>query len=100
MLYAIIKWVTVSIRSSRFLCGFVDISLSALRPSMLSWVARCFDLLKQEARYSTAPRSSPRGSVKFEVGATYGLGAITSYETKLMDSNITFAQKCLTGLAG
>ncbi|MBW0496158.1 hypothetical protein O181_035873 [Austropuccinia psidii MF-1] len=86
MLYAIIKWKTVSIRSSRFLCRFVDISLSAPPPSMLSWVARCFHLLKQEARYSTAPRLSPRGSVEFDVGATYGLGAITSYETKLMDS--------------
>ncbi|MBW0580100.1 hypothetical protein O181_119815 [Austropuccinia psidii MF-1] len=98
MLYAIIKWITVSIRSSRFLCGFVNISLSASPPSMLSCVAHCFNLLKQEERCSTAPRSSPRGLVKFDVGATYGLGAITSYETKLMDSNMTFAQKCLTGL--
>ncbi|MBW0594233.1 hypothetical protein O181_133948 [Austropuccinia psidii MF-1] len=100
MLYAIIKWITVSIRSSRFLCSFVDIPLSALPPSMLSWVARCFDLLKHEERYSNAPRSSPRGLVKFDVGVTYGLGAITLYDTKLMDSNITFAQKRLTGLVG
>ncbi|MBW0569681.1 hypothetical protein O181_109396 [Austropuccinia psidii MF-1] len=85
MLYAIIKWIAVSIRSSRFLCGFTDISLSASPPSMLSWVAHCFDLLKQEARYSTSPRSSPRALVKFDVGATYGLGATTSYETKLLD---------------
>ncbi|MBW0589650.1 hypothetical protein O181_129365 [Austropuccinia psidii MF-1] len=85
MLYAIIRWITVSIRSSRFFCGFVDILLSAPPPSMLSWVARCFDLLKKEARYSTSPCSTPRGSVEFDVGATYGLGAITSYETKLMD---------------
>ncbi|MBW0553811.1 hypothetical protein O181_093526, partial [Austropuccinia psidii MF-1] len=78
MLYAIIKWITVSIRSSRFLCGFVDISLSSPPPSMLGCVAHCFDLLKQEAGYSTAPRLSPRGSVKFDVSATYSLGAITS----------------------
>ncbi|MBW0493132.1 hypothetical protein O181_032847 [Austropuccinia psidii MF-1] len=100
MLYAIIKWITLSIGSSRLLYGFVDISLSAPPPSMLSWVARCFDLLKQEASYSTAPRLSPRGLVKFDVAATYDLGAITSYETKIMDSNITFSQKLLTGLAG
>ncbi|MBW0538082.1 hypothetical protein O181_077797 [Austropuccinia psidii MF-1] len=100
MLDAIIKWITVSIRSSRFLCGFVNISLSAPPPSMLSCVACCFDLLKQEAIYSTALHLSPRGSVKFDVGATYGLGAITLYETKLMDSSITFAHKCLIGLAG
>ncbi|MBW0469209.1 hypothetical protein O181_008924 [Austropuccinia psidii MF-1] len=99
MLYTIIKWTTVSIRSSRFLCGFVDISLSALPPSIPICVANCFDLIKQEARYSTAPHSSPRGSVKFDFSATYGLGSITSYETKLMDSNIQFAQRCLTQLA-
>ncbi|MBW0545453.1 hypothetical protein O181_085168 [Austropuccinia psidii MF-1] len=100
MLYTLIKWITVSIRSSRFLCGFVDISLSAPPPSMLRWVARCSNLLKQEASYSTGPCLSPRGSVEFDIGATYGLGAITSYETKLMDSKISFAPKCLTGLAG
>ncbi|MBW0562823.1 hypothetical protein O181_102538 [Austropuccinia psidii MF-1] len=100
MLYTIIKWITLFIRSSRFLCSFVDISLSAQTPSMLSCVTRCFDLLKQEERYSTAPRLSPRGSVEFDVGATYGLGEITSYETKLIYSNITFSQRCLTGLVG
>ncbi|MBW0538212.1 hypothetical protein O181_077927 [Austropuccinia psidii MF-1] len=100
MWYAIIKWITVSIRSSRFLCGFVNISFSAPPPSMLSCFAHFLDLLKQEARYSTSPCSSPRELVKFDVGATYGLGAITPYETKLMDSNITFAQKCLIGLEG
>ncbi|MBW0548206.1 hypothetical protein O181_087921 [Austropuccinia psidii MF-1] len=100
MLYAIIKWSTASIRSSKFLCGFVDISLSAPPPSILSGIGHCFDLLKQDASYSTSPISRPRGLEAFVVGATYGLGAITFYETKLMDSNIKFAQQCLIGLKG
>ncbi|MBW0561783.1 hypothetical protein O181_101498 [Austropuccinia psidii MF-1] len=100
MLYAIIKWINVSIRSSSFLCGFFNVSLSAPPPSILSCVAQCFNLLKQEARYSNAPRLGPRGSVELDVGATYGLGAITLYEVKLMNSNITFAQKCLIGWRG
>ncbi|MBW0561893.1 hypothetical protein O181_101608, partial [Austropuccinia psidii MF-1] len=49
MLYAIINWITISVRSSRVLCGFVNILWSARPPPMLSCVACCFGLLKQEA---------------------------------------------------